>query len=447
MGHLKQRLFGWRFFRVFNWKEEFPRARSIVLLYTLVANITTALSTGIFYTSFLVINGMSLLNLGILSMISPIASLAVIFSPSILERFRKRKGIICAARIVHHSCLILGITLVPYLTQSTFYRTLWFVILTFVANIISSLFTPGLTAWHIGLIPDSVRADYFAYQGILGQITTIGSSLISSIIIDQLAGTPHEQTVLIVIRFIAYFFALLDVLFIALTPEYPYQHTHRPKFLDIFRLPLKNKPFMMTMFCSLIWGAFAGVAIGNIINSYLLNDCKIPYSYISGMGVLYPILMILLSGLWRKLIRNTSWLFVYILTCFLSAPLDLMYAFIGPGNYRVLYFVRVFLAYALSVGSSLTSQNLAFLYMPETDKTNYIAFSSIVTYIASLIASTAGTFYVSKMEFRVLHLFGTSFSCPQQLLLLQFVLKLIAAVSILLIIKLLMPKKDAEKLR
>ena len=76
---------------LFNLKDEKAKGRCVMLTSSLLTSLVSILTGGLFYTSFLIANGIDLVKVGIISFVPFIANLFSVFSPSILERFEKRR--------------------------------------------------------------------------------------------------------------------------------------------------------------------------------------------------------------------------------------------------------------------------------------------------------------------------------------------------------------------
>ena len=68
--------------RIYTLKTENGRGRTIILAHVAINQVITWLTTGMFYTSFLMIYGIDIVNVGIITFIPYIASLFGVFSPS-----------------------------------------------------------------------------------------------------------------------------------------------------------------------------------------------------------------------------------------------------------------------------------------------------------------------------------------------------------------------------
>ena len=89
MNHLLNTIRHAHFFTMFNFRDELAKGRSCMLLSAILASVINWLTTGLFYTSFLMANGIDIVKIGIISFVPFIANCFSIFSPSILERFPK----------------------------------------------------------------------------------------------------------------------------------------------------------------------------------------------------------------------------------------------------------------------------------------------------------------------------------------------------------------------
>ena len=228
---------------VYNVKDDLGRGRFCMLMSSVMAGLVGQLSGGLFYTSFLLMYGLDKSRIGILTFIPYITCLLNIFSPLILERFKKRKWILATSKLVYYFINIVGITLLPTLVTDPNQRLLWFVILVVAASSVNQLFASGFSAWNANFLPDNVRVDYFNSASCINSAFTYIITLIVSAIGDALTGTPHELMMLTVIRYIAFALAVIDCVIWLIPKEFPYAKTARTKISNIFILPFKSKRF------------------------------------------------------------------------------------------------------------------------------------------------------------------------------------------------------------
>ena len=82
------------------------RGRLISLISSLVTSFYNVFITGIFYTGFLSMYGISITGVGIVSFIPYIGSLFSLFSPFVLRRFRKRKTVMLSSKLCFYFLFI-----------------------------------------------------------------------------------------------------------------------------------------------------------------------------------------------------------------------------------------------------------------------------------------------------------------------------------------------------
>ena len=86
---------------LFNFQSDEAKGRVIALTSTLLTTVYNVFITGIFYTGFLTMYGMSITDTGILTFMPFLANVLSAFSPMILSRFPKRKTIQLASRVFY----------------------------------------------------------------------------------------------------------------------------------------------------------------------------------------------------------------------------------------------------------------------------------------------------------------------------------------------------------
>ena len=74
-------------YRIYNLKDEMAQGRCVMLGSSVITNIIAWMTGSLFYTSFLMANGIDLVKIGIISFVPYIANCFSVFAPAILERF------------------------------------------------------------------------------------------------------------------------------------------------------------------------------------------------------------------------------------------------------------------------------------------------------------------------------------------------------------------------
>ena len=404
---------------LFNWRDPLAKGRTCMMLQSAFASIATNLTSGLFYTGFLSSHGINIVEIGILFFIPYIANIFSIFSPSILERFKKRRVILAAARASYFTLNILAVTVMPYIITDRAARMYAFIGIVFLSNIILALFSSGYPIWHLKFIPDEVRAEYFSVNSLVNAVVGCGASLGASIAADALAGSPYEQQVIVLLRLIGYAIALLDVFILCLPQEYDYEKSgDRPRFLDVFKKPLAHKSFAVSMVVISLYNFFAQIPASSL-NYFLLNTIHAEYTLITAIDFIYPLALFLLLPFWKKVLYRFGWFKTFAIGELLHVGTTLLYSCISSTNYLwVLPTVRI-TQHIFGVGRNLAATNLMYVNMPLEDRTNYMSFYTVVINLANFLGMMSGTSFVAAFPNLDIQLFGLHFYNVQVLMWMQ----------------------------
>jgi len=379
---------------LFCWKDELGKGRCVMLSTLILTYIINGITGTVFSTTFLLHNGINLVNIGIITFVPYIASCFAIFSPYILERFQKRKGLLAAVRLVYYSLYLLATTILPPMIPDPGMKTLVFVALTFSASIINALFSSGYTVWHLNFIPNDVRARYFSTsQGIAQTISCI-FGLGAALIADALSNTPHAYTIIAGLRYFAYGLALVDILLLTRPKEFPYPRTGRPRIMDIFVKPLKHKKFMLTMLIA-FFHAFSMNVNSAVINPFILQDVGVSLAYIQVINCCYPIVLIMLSRYTRQTIGKMGWIKSYVIFYMMMAPTNIAYAFVNSENYLILMTILRLFQHFCGAVYNIAFQNVIYLHAPREEQTNYVSFYTLVVNLGGFLGVSLGTAFVA----------------------------------------------------
>lgn len=430
------------FLYLFNFKDTLAAGRASMLISSILSGILANLSGGVFYTAFLIGNNIDLVNVGILTIMPLIASAFSVFAPIILERFSKRKYFLAAMRIVYYTVNILGITLLPYFAHGKTQRVIGFAIIVFTANVINALTSGGYPIWHLNFIPSQVRADYFATQQRITVLFTASFGILCALLADFLKTTKYAMTILIIFRIVAFVIAIADVLILMVPKEFEYKKTsEKVRLKEIFSLPLKNGKYAATMLVISIW-TFTSSIPSSCWNFYLINDVHVPYTFINAIDSSYCLFLLVFSAFWVKRLKKWSWLKTFAIGAMLHMPTTILYAFTNRSNFVFIMLTVRLTQHFLGVGANLAYANMAYINLPGTNQTVYMAFHSLVVAISGFISTSSATYFISKTaDFTLATPFG-SLGNVQFLILVQGVLQLAVGLFVLIRRDKLSPSPD-----
>jgi len=399
------------FFSVFNRQTEQARGRVCLLFHNLFGNFYEYLVGGTLYTAFLTANDFSLKDVSILAFLPTMFSCAMaILAPSIWERIPRRRWLLAGCKLLFYIFYILVITFIPIWVKDQGKRVLFFGIFIILGNIFNALSTDGLAAWHVNFLPEEIRARFFTYMSAISSILGGILLLVAGIIADAIKGSPSEQTILVILRLVGFFFALLDVVVLVLPKEYPYpRSSEKTRLANIFILPFTHRPFLGVMACLSVW-SFATALASTGLTYYLMNSVGVKVALINGLSFAYGFILILLSPLWRRVLYKVGWIAFFALGVFIYAPSFLAVVFLGGGNWIWLYPVMMLIQFAGNVPITLSSSQLIYLNMPPEDRTYYFSFNTVRNYAFTFLGQITASFVISSMGEQALHFAGLSLS-------------------------------------
>ncbi len=429
------------FFELFHFRDDLAKGRSCMILSAVMVSVINWLTTGLFYTSFLMTNGIDIVNIGILTFVPYIANCFSIFSPSILERFQKRKWLLAGSRGLYYTLNILALTVMPSFVTDPTVKMLLFVFIVFAANIINALFSSGYSVWQVKFIPDEVRADYFSMNQLVTAFIGCGAALLSGTVADMLSGSAYENTIIVLFRFAAYALGILDVVVLSQPKEYPYSKSEDlPRLRHIITKPFTHKKFAITMAIVFVW-TFCINAPQSTLNYYLINDVGVTYTFIYVINMFYPFFLLFFLPLWNRFLRAKGWFTTFAIGGILLCPTNLMYSCVTAATYTWLLPTLRLIQHFIGVGCNVAYANMAYINLPEEDQTNYIAFHTLVVNIASFLGMMLGTSFVAAYPDIVVTVLGLEFTNVQLLFWLEALGELSVGIAVLLLTPVITPDR------
>ena len=319
------------FLDIYNTRDEDAKGRLISMGDGLMAAFYNVFITGIFYTGFLSMYGIDITGVGIVTFIPSLASCFSVFSSMILERIKKRKWVLLAAKIYFYAMYILATTIMPQLVADPHARLIWFIVILFLAYSVYSLFSPGFTSWFYAFYPadNERRTRYITFNQIFSSVMSSLVLLGSAVLTDAVAGSPHQTTLILGLRYFAFFLVLVDVWMQSRAIEHPYPQGQKIRFSQVFTLPFKYKKFLFCLLLSFFWNYVANLNSG-VWGYHLLNHMHFSYTLINAMSVMYTVILISTSPIWRKVLRRYSWIKTFGITNLIWVPTEIIYFFMTP---------------------------------------------------------------------------------------------------------------------
>lgn len=387
------------FLRVFNFRDDLSKGRSFLLLNTFIASIANVFITGVFYTGFLTINGIDIVRVGIIAFIPYIAWGFSLFSPVILSKIKKRRAILIFNMAFYYTAVIVATTVMPIFVTDSLQRTIWFGVLLFLGNTSNALFGSGAAAWHIHFLPKGDdRNIYFSYAHLISALISTVAAISASLVADALAGSPRQAEIIITSRYIAAGLLVIGGLLLYLVPrEYPYLNLgSKVSVLDIIRIPIRSRKFLLTALIVMLWSCFANVNASTWIY-YVLNTVQVSYTFIYIGSIVNAICSALLLRYWRRAISLYSWSTMLLFTVLITALMEFPIAFATSQTKWVYVSVSIVQGFN-SVGTSLVFANLFYVNLPKGNTDIFITFWNFSANISVLVGSAFGTWFLAMTE-------------------------------------------------
>ena len=380
---------------IYNLKDDNAKGRLISLGSSLMVSFYNVFITGIFYTGFLSMYGISITGVGIVTFIPYIASCFSVFSSMILGKIQKRKWILVCAKVFFYAMYILATTLMPQFVHDPDARLLWFVIILFVAHAIYALFSPGFTTWFYFFYPEENerRTRYILLNQIFSSVVSSAVLLLSALLTDAVSGSPYQNTLILGLRYLAFVLVLIDVGMQACAREYPYPESPTTRLLEVFTLPFRYRKFLLCLLLMFYWNFVANLNNG-LWNYHLLNHMHFSYTLINTMSVLYTITLILTSPLWKKLLRRYSWIKTFGIANIFWFPTEVAFFFMTSQR-TAMYIPVGMIQNFLSVGFNLAYANILYMNLPAENSTTHIAFYTIGCNLFAFLGLITGTWVSS----------------------------------------------------
>ena len=409
---------------VFDLKDLHGQGRARILTSMVLDNVNGLLTTGVFYTSFLLYYGMDKSRIGFLTFIPYITCLLNIFSPSILERFRRRKALLITAKLTQCFISYIGIALLPTLVKDQNARLVGLAVLIILSTAISQLFASGWNAWNANYLQDHVRVNYFFIANCTLNMIAHPTALIISFIADKFADTPNEIMLLTAIRYVAFGLMLVDALIWVFQKEFPYEKsTDKIKLSAVFTMPFKNKKFMMVMVLLTLYN-FAGQLPNATLNAYLLEDVGVSYTLIAAINACYFLFFFPFTGMWNAVIRKFDRYYAFGLALLLQGVSFIAYAFVSADTIWLYITVRL-IQHVTGVLLSGVCSSILYDHLPNTDRTNYLSFNFIVTNGAIFLALMADTLLAGLWGNGAISIFGVPVYSTQVMILASAIVQLL----------------------
>lgn len=369
--------------------DEESKSRGCHLQYNYTANIIANLIGGNFYTGLLLYLNADDSFIGLMSIFVFAANCLQIFSPLVMERFKRRKKILIFSRLIIQGINVAFIGAIPFFPMGQQAKLVIFGASILIINVMNAFMAPGMTAWHIQFLPNRVRAKYFSLLQMTNGIVVAVFNLVGGFVVDKFESVGLEIWGITVLRIFAALLLVYDLFLLSRMKESDYEQGEKIDLKGLFIRPFKETLYLKTVAIACTWALIANMP-GSYYSVYLLQDLDISYSFINIVSMLNVPVLVLLIPVWSKFLRKYSWLKTCNLSVLLYALHYLLLALINANNYVWLYPLTLIYAYVLAAGINLSFSNIPYINIPKDNQTQFIGFYSTMTNLSALLGVTVG---------------------------------------------------------
>lgn len=383
------------------------KGRLIALSDSLLNSFFNVFITGIFYTGFLSMYGIDLVGVGIITFIPALANCCCIFSPMILERLPRRKGVLLAAKVYFYVMYILATNLMPLFVTDPGSRVVCFGVILFLAYAVYAVFSPGFTPWFYNFFPEDgpKRARYISYNQIFSSLMSSAVLLLSGVLSAAVRRSGNQNELILTLRYFAFALVLADVWLQSRAREYPYgAHAGKVRLREVFTLSLRHRKFMYCMLLIFAWCYIANLNSG-IWNYHLLNNIGFSYTRLQTMSACYTGALFLLMPLWRRILGRLSWVRTFAVAMLLWVPTELIAFFLSPATTWI-YVPMSLLQQCISVGLNLSYANIFYMNLPRENAITHTCFHAVFANLFTFLGLMTGTLFCKLMEGRAYTVLG-----------------------------------------
>ena len=168
------------------------------------------------------------------------------------------------------------------------------------------------------------------------------------------------------------------------------------------------------MLVTFTWCFIANLNNG-LWNYHLLNHMEFSYTLINTVSVLYTIILLTTSPIWRKVLKRYSWIKTFGISMALFVPTEFIF-FCMTKESAWLFVPNSIIQHIMSVGINISYSNIFYINLPEENSTTLVAFNTLGTNIFAFLGLMCGTWISSwtgdsTMVFMGMDVYSVLFTC------------------------------------
>ena len=346
----------------------------------------TYLPSGVFLSGLAILMGAGDILVSYLSVIVNICGVLILAFPAFLERFTSRKKLTIALTILSRLATLFIVT-IPVLFPAGI-RLYVFVPTVVAAFALQAQTTVVLNQWMLGFIEEKKSGRYISLRQTLTLTVTVVLSLAGGRFMDLMEGKYAGFALLFAA---AALMGILEVILLAATPDgEPYQSSGRScRFLDIARLPLKNRCF--TGFVAYIFIFYLLLTISDSYTMvFMMKYLALPYQIVTGLYMMISLPQIILLSFWGRLSDRYGHEFTLKMSIWFFAGETLFLSFASAQNWFIFIPAAFLISSAANAGFVISVFNRRYELMPEDNRIVYDNFYTAAIGLGSILGPLTG---------------------------------------------------------
>ena len=346
----------------------------------------TYLTSGVFLSGLAILMGAGDILVSYLSVIVNICGVLILAFPAFLERFTSRKKLTIALTILSRLATLFIVT-IPVLFPAGI-RLYVFVPTVVAAFALQAQTTVVLNQWMLGFIEEKKSGRYISLRQTLTLTVTVVLSLAGGRFMDLMEGKYAGFALLFAA---AALMGILEVILLAATPDgEPYQSSGRScRFLDIARLPLKNRCF--TGFVAYIFIFYLLLTISDSYTMvFMMKYLALPYQIVTGLYMMISLPQIILLSFWGRLSDRYGHEFTLKMSIWFFAGETLFLSFASAQNWFIFIPAAFLISSAANAGFVISVFTRRYELMPEDNRIVYDNFYTAAIGLGSILGPLTG---------------------------------------------------------
>ena len=358
---------------------------------------------------------------GILSSIISLGCGFQIFALFLSGKARRKKFI--TWMVLLNEVLFMTLYVVPIVDLSKNAKTLIFVFVLVIANVIMNLVRAPKTAWMMALVDDSARGTFTAKKEMVSLMSGMVLMLVLGRIFDTFEENGNLRGAFITAGIMIAAFIVIHAILLILIKEKDEEVEHDVSVKEQLKYSITDKNILALLPLFVLWNIANYITLP-FYGTYQLNDLKFSMTFIGVLSIIYSTVRSLVSPIFGKIGDKFSFVTMLEIAFGIKIFAFAFNMFAGKAFYTV-YYVLTAIAMAGINGGMM---NIIYDYTPHTRRMGSLAVCNTVAGLTGFFATLSAKPLVDYIQSK-----GNSFWIFDSIFA-QQVLSCIAAVLLIVVI-------------